>query len=59
MLRSHFLDTFPHSRWSPRICNENKMNREIREPNLKTEFLKCILILLKEIYLVAYLKFNK
>lgn len=51
MLRSHFLDTFTHSRWSPRICNENKMNREIREPNLKTEFLKCILILLKEIYL--------
>lgn len=56
MLRSHFLDTFTHSRWSPRICNENKMNREIREPNLKTEFLNCILILLKEIYLVAYLK---
>lgn len=59
MLRSHFLDTFTHSRWSPRICNENKMNREMREPNLKTEFLNCILILLKEIYLVAYLKFNK
>lgn len=59
MLRSHFLDTFTHSRWSPRICNENKMNREIREPNLKTEFLNCILILLKKIYLVAYLKFNK
>lgn len=59
MLRSHFLDTFTHSRWSPRICNENKMNREMREPNLKTEFLKCILILLKEIYLKLLIWNNK